>query len=71
MQAILTEDDLYRWTGYKDRASLRAWLARNNIQYITGIRGRICTSLNACNKVLNVSDNDDGGKAGMGPVEIL
>ena len=54
--AILTEDDLRLASGYRDRASLRAWMARNRIPYAKGLRGRICTTLDAYNRALGIGE---------------
>ncbi len=53
--AILTEDDLKEASGYKDRAQIRAWLARNRIPFTTGNRGRLSTSIDAFNQALGIA----------------
>ena len=69
--AILTEDDLRLASGYRDRASLRAWMARNRIPYTKGLRGRICTTLDAYNRALGIGGDEDARDEPGQQVEVL
>lgn len=52
---LIDEETLFTITGYRERASLRAWLENHHIAYLPGKRGMIVTTLDAVNNALGLS----------------
>lgn len=47
MSALLTEDELKKWTGYRQRAKLEAFLRREKIPFSYGKGNKIIATLAA------------------------
>ena len=56
MNTLVTEDALKEWTGLKYPAEIELWLNKNKIAYLKGKGKRICTTLQAINRIL-IGDN--------------
>lgn len=53
--SLVTEKELYDWTGYSQRAALEKFLKQNRILYHYGKNNRIITSQAAIDQSLGVS----------------
>jgi hypothetical protein len=52
MDSLLTEDDLKRWTGYKHRSKIEAFLRREKIPFTYGKGSKILVTKDAINGAL-------------------
>lgn len=55
MKALVTQDDLSEWLGYKQRADIERVLKEHRIKYIVGRGGRIATTIDKINEAMSTS----------------
>jgi len=55
---LINQNELYKWLGFNQSIALKRCLDRNQIGYIIGKGGQICTTLDAVNAALGLSENN-------------
>ena len=58
-EQLLTEPELMRWSGAKQRQRLMRWLSMRGISYHLNAANQVCTTLEAINASLRRSGNDE------------
>lgn len=54
MSSHVSYEELREWSGYKTPSEVCAWLAKNEIPFLYGVRNRPITTAEAINKALGV-----------------
>lgn len=67
---LISEATLFETTGFRDRATLRAWLEKYEIKYLPGKRGAIVTTLDAINNALGITIGNSLPTITTGTIEI-
>lgn len=52
MSALLTEEELKKWTGYEQRQKLESWLRENKIKFTYGKGNKLITTQEAVDRAL-------------------